>query len=100
MPVLMLLISSSIVAVHSPNRNPIQSFTSTANGKFWLGDEDMLPRDIPNCRILVYNHGGSGSIMGAAMELVESLVHNRRVRAKYFVQREPVLTNAMHSVRE
>ncbi|ODM19337.1 hypothetical protein SI65_05955 [Aspergillus cristatus] len=67
-----------IVAVHSPNRNSIQSFTSTATGKFWLGDEDMLPRDIPNCRVLVYNHGGSGSIMGAATELVESLVHNRR----------------------
>ncbi|OJJ85487.1 uncharacterized protein ASPGLDRAFT_45452 [Aspergillus glaucus CBS 516.65] len=68
-----------IVAIHSPNRNPIKLFMSTATGKFWLGDEDMLPRDIPNCRVLAFSYSGSDSIMASAMQLVESLVHNRRL---------------------
>ncbi|EYE94725.1 uncharacterized protein EURHEDRAFT_538689 [Aspergillus ruber CBS 135680] len=64
--------------VVDPNRNPIKSFTSTATGKFWLGDGDMLPRDIPNCRILTFSYSGSDSIMASATQLVESLVYNRR----------------------
>lgn len=76
----MLLIPSSIVAIHSPNKNPIKSFTSTATGKFWLGDEDMLPKDIPNSRVLTFSYSSSDSIMASATQLVESLVHNRYVR--------------------
>lgn len=87
MPWSMLLISSSIVAIHSPNRNPIKSFTSTTTGKIWLGDEDMLPRDIPNCRVLTFSSSGSDSIMASATRLVEDLVHNRRVRLSFLFEK-------------
>ena len=85
-PLSMLLIPSSIVAIHSPNKNPIKSFTSTATGKFWLGDEDMLPKDIPNSRVLTFSYSSSDSIMASATQLVESLVYNRRVRLSFLFE--------------
>lgn len=90
MPLSTMLIPYSIVAIHSPNRNPIKLFMSTATGKFWLGDEDMLPRDIPNCRVLAFSYSGSDSIMASAMQLVESLVHNRRVRQNVLFKESPL----------
>lgn len=53
------LLFPSIVAVHGLNGDAIKSFTSGKNQKFWLGDEDMLPRDLANCRILTFSYPAS-----------------------------------------
>ena len=75
---LLLLTFSSIIAVHGPDEDVFESFTSK-NGTFWLGDKDMLPKGIPSCRILAFNystpHGSD-----PAIELAEELAADRGVR--------------------
>ncbi|TWU71006.1 hypothetical protein ED733_002008 [Metarhizium rileyi] len=78
-----------IVAIHGVNGDAIKTFT-TADGKhFWLGDTDMLPRDVKNSRILTYSYparvatilGSTSSdrILQHAHTLVAELVADREL---------------------
>ncbi|ODM19338.1 hypothetical protein SI65_05956 [Aspergillus cristatus] len=76
--------SARIVAVHGLNGDAFGSFTSTINGKFWLADEDMLPRHIPNCRVLTFSYPALTSspreaIKQHAKTLVKELAEHRRM---------------------
>lgn len=45
-----------MVAIHGLNGDAIKTVT-TADGKhFWLGYDEMLPKDVPNSRILTYSY--------------------------------------------
>lgn len=80
----------SIVAVHGLNGDAIKSFTSGKNQKFWLGDTDMLPADLANCRILTFSYPASvaavfgktssETILQHATTLVHELVADRQVK--------------------
>lgn len=85
-----LTLFPSIVAVHGLNGDAIKSFTSGKNQKFWLGDTDMLPRDLANCRILTFSYPASvaavfgktssETILQHATTLVHELVADRQVK--------------------
>ncbi|EYE94724.1 uncharacterized protein EURHEDRAFT_523761 [Aspergillus ruber CBS 135680] len=64
-----------IIAVDGPDEDVFESFTSK-NGTFWLEDKDMLPKDIPSCRILTFRYSTS-HYSDPAIVLVEDLVADR-----------------------
>jgi len=76
-----------IVAVHGLNGDASKSFTSSKTQKFWLGDEDMLPKDITNCRVLTFSYPASvvevfgktssDTILQHATTLVQELAADR-----------------------
>lgn len=80
---------SSIVAVHGLYGNALQTWTSNKSKALWLRDAEMLPKAIPNARILAwgYNadvhaflgHTSSDRIMQHAHTLVAQLQTDREV---------------------
>lgn len=46
----------SIVAVHGIGVHPLTAWIHTTTKKHWLKDPDMLPKKVPNARIMVYNY--------------------------------------------
>ncbi|CAJ2500091.1 Uu.00g029440.m01.CDS01 [Anthostomella pinea] len=79
-----------IVAVHGLNGDARKTFTDQNSGTFWLGDEEMLPRDLRGrCRVLTYGYPSSvASILGKtssdrilqhATTLVAELVADREL---------------------
>lgn len=80
---------SSIVAVHGLYGNGLQTWTSDQSKALWLRDAEMLPKAIPNARILTwgYNadvhafsgHTSSDRIMQHAHTLVAQLQTDREV---------------------
>ena len=80
---------SSIVAVHGLYGHALQTWTSDQSKALWLRDAEMLPKAIPNARILTwgYNadvhvflgHTSSDRIMHHAQTLVAQLQSDREV---------------------
>ncbi|KAI0904415.1 ribonuclease-like protein p/mrp subunit [Ustulina deusta] len=78
-----------IVAVHGINGDAFNTFSTKSNNRFWLGDHDMLPRDVPNSRIMTYRYpasvatllGGTSSdrILQHAQTMVAELVADREL---------------------
>jgi hypothetical protein len=76
--------------VHGLNGDASKSFTSSKTQKFWLGDEDMLPEDITNCRVLTFSYPASvmevfgktssDTILQHATTLVQELAADRMVQ--------------------
>lgn len=85
----MIADTNSIVAVHGINGDAFNSFSAKSNNRFWLGDRDMLPRDVENSRIMTYSYPASvttlrGStssdrILQHAQTMIAELVGNREV---------------------
>ncbi|KAF8526901.1 hypothetical protein BU17DRAFT_82343 [Hysterangium stoloniferum] len=48
--------SVDIVAIHGVDGDRISSWTAADASQTWLQDKDMLPRDIPEARILTYGY--------------------------------------------
>ncbi|KAK8058354.1 hypothetical protein PG994_008802 [Apiospora phragmitis] len=48
-----------IVAIHGLNGHAVKSFTAEKTQSFWLGDGDMLPRDLRNSRIMTFSYQAS-----------------------------------------
>ena len=79
----------SIVAVHGLYGNALQTWTSDQSKALWLRDAEMLPKAVPNARILTwgYNadvhaflgHTSSDRIMQHAHTLVAQLQTDREV---------------------
>ena len=79
----------SIVAVHGLYGNALQTWTSDQSKALWLRDAEMLPKALPNARILTwgYNadvhaflgHTSSDRIMQHAHTLVAQLQTDREV---------------------
>ena len=79
----------SIVAVHGLYGNAVQTWISDRSKALWLRDAEMLPKAIPNARILTwgYNadvhaflgHTSSDRIMQHAHTLVAQLQTDREV---------------------
>ncbi|KAI0437710.1 ribonuclease-like protein p/mrp subunit [Xylaria telfairii] len=78
-----------IVAVHGINGDAFNTFSSKSNNRFWLGDDDMLPRDVKNSRIMTYRYpasvakllGGTSSdrILQHAHTMIAELVADREL---------------------
>ncbi|KAI1751951.1 ribonuclease-like protein p/mrp subunit [Xylaria castorea] len=78
-----------IVAVHGINGDAFNTFSSKSNNRFWLGDHDMLPRDVKNSRIMTYRYpasvatilGGTSSdrILQHAQTMIAELVADREL---------------------
>jgi len=53
------------VAVHGINGHALGTFTSLTTNRCWLSDPDMLPRDLPNCRVLTFSYSANvASVLG------------------------------------
>lgn len=80
---------SSIVAVHGLYGNALQTWTSDQSKALWLRDAEMLPKAIPNARILTWGykadvhaflgHTSSERILQHAQTLVAQLQTDREV---------------------
>lgn len=80
---------NSIVAVHGINGDAYGTWTTSKTKKFWLKDEDLLPRHMVRSRILTYSynadvtavmgHTSSERILQHAHTLVAELVADRDV---------------------
>ncbi|KAK0624326.1 ribonuclease-like protein p/mrp subunit [Immersiella caudata] len=78
-----------IVAVHGLNGDAFRTFTSQTSGRCWLDDADMLPKDLPNCRVLTFSYPAtvanvlgktsSDRILQHAQTLVAELVADREL---------------------
>ncbi|KAI1182505.1 ribonuclease-like protein p/mrp subunit [Nemania serpens] len=78
-----------IVAVHGINGDAFNTFSAKSNNRFWLGDQDMLPRDVKNSRVMTYRYpasvatllGGTSSdrILQHAQTLIAELVADREL---------------------
>ncbi|KAI0868248.1 ribonuclease-like protein p/mrp subunit [Hypoxylon argillaceum] len=78
-----------IIAVHGINGDPLNTFSTKDNNRFWLGDRDMLPQNVENSRILTYRYPASvvavfGStssdrILQHAHTMIAELVANREL---------------------
>ena len=87
--VLTLYNISSIVAVHGLYGNALQTWTSDRSKALWLRDAEMLPKAMPNARVLTwgYNadvhaflgHTSSDRIMQHAHTLIAQLQSDREV---------------------
>ena len=56
----------SIVAVHGLYGNALKTWTSEGSKVPWLGDQDMLPKALPNARILTWGYNANvHSFMGS-----------------------------------
>ncbi|KAL2832430.1 hypothetical protein BDW59DRAFT_139230 [Aspergillus cavernicola] len=74
-----------IVAIHGLNGDPFKSFTTEVSQNFWL--KDLLPNDIPNCRVLTFSYPASvvkllgrpssGTILEHTTTLVQELAADR-----------------------
>ncbi|KAI4110724.1 MAG: hypothetical protein LQ345_006932 [Seirophora villosa] len=80
---------NSIVAVHGLNGDAIQTWTTNKTEKFWLGDPEMLPKNMSNARILSFGYDASATaffgrtssdtILQHAHTLVAELVADRQL---------------------
>jgi hypothetical protein len=93
----------SIVAVHGLNGDAHATWTTKKTKRFWLGDRDLLPANLPNSRILTYGYNSkvasvfgktsSNNIMQHAQTLVAELVADREVsRSRNSFQPRHLLT--------
>ncbi|RLL97496.1 hypothetical protein CFD26_104983 [Aspergillus turcosus] len=96
-----------IVAVHGLNGDAVKSFTSSKTHSLWLGDEDMLPRDVPDCRVLtfsypasvvdVFGRTSSDTILQHATTLVQELAADRQALI-YSESRKSKKTEHIYSI--
>jgi hypothetical protein len=85
---------TSIVAVHGLNGDAFRTFTSQTTGQCWLSQLDMLPRDLPRCRVLTFSYPAvvakilgktsSDRILQHAQTLIAELVADREVGHRVF----------------
>ncbi|KAH8822009.1 ribonuclease-like protein p/mrp subunit [Xylogone sp. PMI_703] len=90
-----------IVVVHGLNGDAFKSFTTDKNHKFWLKDEDMLPRDLPDCRVLTFSYHASvtailgktssDTILQHATTLVQELAAHLRLQLENTMER-PIIS--------
>lgn len=81
---------SSIVAVHGLNGDAHRTWTSEKTNVSWLSDAELLPRLLPNARVLTFGYNAnvtallgstsSDRILQHAHTLVADLVADRSVR--------------------
>lgn len=92
------------MAVHGITGDSIKTFTYSENKCFWLGDADMLPRDISNSRVLTYSYPAdvasvfkpacADTIMHIAQTLVAELVADREAQSPFLI--EALTTNILN----
>ncbi|KAI4257275.1 MAG: hypothetical protein L6R42_005765 [Xanthoria sp. 1 TBL-2021] len=78
-----------IVAVHGIRGGPIKTWTTNKTDKFWLADQEMLPKHMSNARILSFGYDASvaaffgrtssDTILQHAHTLVAELVADRQL---------------------
>ncbi|KAI0450500.1 ribonuclease-like protein p/mrp subunit [Xylaria acuta] len=77
-----------IVAVHGINGDAFNTFSSKSNNRFWLGDDDMLPRDVRNSRIMTYRYPASVVTMLGSTSSDRILQHAQTMIAELVADRE------------
>lgn len=88
-----LLMYSSIVAVHGLNGDAFRTWTTNKTNKFWLGDPDLLPANLKHARILTFSYNASVTalfgktssdrILQHAQTLIAELVADREARTLF-----------------
>ncbi|KAI0854678.1 ribonuclease-like protein p/mrp subunit [Xylaria cubensis] len=77
-----------IVAVHGINGDAFSTFSAKRNNRFWLGDPDMLPRDVKNSRIMTYRYPASVATMLGGTSSDRILQHAQTMIAELVADRE------------
>ncbi|TRX98049.1 hypothetical protein FHL15_001259 [Xylaria flabelliformis] len=77
-----------IVAVHGINGDAFSTFSAKSNNRFWLGDPDMLPRDVKNSRIMTYRYPASVATMLGGTSSDRILQHAQTMIAELVADRE------------
>ncbi|XDG03869.1 hypothetical protein ABKA04_003484 [Annulohypoxylon sp. FPYF3050] len=75
-----------IVAVHGIGVHPLHAWIHTSTKKHWLKDPTMLPKKVPNARIMVYNYESCWygddaiklSVKDVASKLLSALCEERK----------------------
>ncbi|KAI1419970.1 ribonuclease-like protein p/mrp subunit [Xylaria sp. FL1777] len=77
-----------IVAVHGINGDAFNTFSTKTNNRFWLGDHDMLPRDVKNSRIMTYRYPSSVATLLGGTSSDRILQHAQTMIAELVADRE------------
>ncbi|KAI0424659.1 ribonuclease-like protein p/mrp subunit [Xylaria sp. FL1042] len=77
-----------IVAVHGINGDAFNTFSTKSNNRFWLGDHDMLPRDVKNSRIMTYRYPASVATLFGGTSSDRILQHAQTMIAELVADRE------------
>ena len=73
---------SSIIGLHGLGAHPDYAWIDRTTGKqvHWLKDEDMLPRVVPNARILRYGYNakwfGEDSVKSRIKDMAQSFLYS------------------------
>ncbi|KAI0400445.1 ribonuclease-like protein p/mrp subunit [Xylaria palmicola] len=77
-----------IVAVHGINGDAFNTFSTKSSNRFWLGDHDMLPRDVKNSRIMTYRYPASVAALRGGTSSDRILQHAQTMVAELVADRE------------
>ncbi|KAI1306666.1 ribonuclease-like protein p/mrp subunit [Xylaria venustula] len=77
-----------IVAVHGINGDAFSTFSVKDSNRFWLGDHDMLPRDVKNSRIMTYRYPASVATLLGGTSSDRILQHAQTMIAELVADRE------------
>ncbi|KAI0502713.1 ribonuclease-like protein p/mrp subunit [Xylaria bambusicola] len=77
-----------IIAVHGINGDAVHTFSSKSNNRFWLSDDDMLPRDVKNARIMTYSYPASVTALLGGTSSDRILQHAQTMIAELVADRE------------
>ena len=68
----LILGTSSLVAVHGLNGDPVKAWTHPKNGAFWL--RDFLPMDVAGARVMTFGYNSNAVFGNAAANTVDHAV--------------------------
>ncbi|KAK0648078.1 ribonuclease-like protein p/mrp subunit [Cercophora newfieldiana] len=77
-----------IVTVHGLNGDAFRTFTSQSSGRCWLDDPEMLPKDLPNCRILTFSYPATVAMLLGRTSSDRVLQHAQTLVAELVADRE------------
>lgn len=88
----MLTSNNSIVAVHGLNGDASTTWTSNKGKICWLNDKDLLPKYLPNARILTWGYNANVmSTKGRNTSADRVLQHAHTLIAQLVADREVII---------
>ncbi|KAI9687024.1 MAG: hypothetical protein M1822_002434 [Bathelium mastoideum] len=77
-----------VVAIHGLNGHAIETFKTKKTGKFWLGDEDLLPSHLKQARVLTFSYNASVAALFGSASADRIMQHAHTLIAELVADRE------------